>query len=160
MSTEACQPAIEQIEKTGGENKPDRGVKKIASRIRIRPLKKRALKNFQGRGKAAEQISRRHRFVLLRTLGTTRVETKPRPMLPVNNAAIDRCAIGVHVKDRQEDSDPARSLLQNFVFIKLNNIRDRSVGRGHDKIWVCRRGAIRIAKKSERAKNQQQKKQR
>jgi hypothetical protein len=60
MSTETCEPAIEQIEKTGGENKPDRGVKKIAGRIRIRPLQKRALKNFQGRGKAAEQISRRH----------------------------------------------------------------------------------------------------
>jgi hypothetical protein len=39
MSTEACEPTIEQVEKTSSENEPDSGVKEIARGVRIGTLK-------------------------------------------------------------------------------------------------------------------------
>ena len=55
-------------------------------------------------------------------------------MLQVNDAAIDRRAIGVDVEDRQEDSDTARLCFQNLVFVQLSDVHDSSVGRGHNEI--------------------------
>src|SRR4030095_7989313 len=39
MSTEACEPTIEEIKKTSSENEPDGGVKEIARGVRIGTLK-------------------------------------------------------------------------------------------------------------------------
>src|ERR1051325_11753753 len=44
----------------------------------------------------------RHRFVFLRTIGTSRVEKKPGAMLPVNDAAINHRPIRLHSEERAE----------------------------------------------------------
>jgi hypothetical protein len=57
-------------------------------------------------------------------------------MSPVNDAAIDRRAIGMDIEDRQEDSNTARFCFQNFAFIQLNDVRDSSIGRRYDEIRI------------------------
>ena len=47
MAAEPRQPTIEEIKKTGAENKPDGGVKEISRCVGIGRLKQRSLKYFQ-----------------------------------------------------------------------------------------------------------------
>src|SRR5437762_5620541 len=70
MSSQTGDPAIQQVENAGPENKPDSGVKEIARGIRIRRLQQRALDNLQRARKSAKQITRRHQIRQEINLGT------------------------------------------------------------------------------------------
>jgi hypothetical protein len=80
-------------------------------------------------------------------------------MLAVNHPTIDWRAIGVDIKDRQENSDTARFCFENLVLIQLGDVGDRSVGSSHDHERVWRYPTIWVTEKRNRAKKQHHKKQ-
>jgi hypothetical protein len=78
-------------------------------------------------------------------------------MLTINDASIDRCAIRVHVEDRQKNSDTARFVFQHFLFIQLYDVHDRTIGSGDDYVWIYGRCAFGITEKRDSAQTEQHK---
>src|SRR5439155_10170326 len=92
--------------------------------------------------------SPRHRFVLLGTVQTARIETKSFLVLSVSDLAVDRRAIRVDVEDRQENSDAPRPCFENVVFIPFDYVHHSAIGSSHDYIRIQRHPALRLAEKS------------
>src|SRR5690242_18395466 len=78
-------------------------------------------------------------------------------MLTVNDAAVDRRTIGMHVKDRQKNSDAAGFVLQHFVFIQLDHVHHSTISSGDDYVWIYGRCAFGITEKRDSAQTEQHK---
>ena len=63
-------------------------------------------------------------------------------MLAINDPAVDRSAVGVHVENRKKNSDPTHCRVQNFGFFHFDNVGNGSIGRGHHRLRIRRRGAV------------------
>ena len=75
-------------------------------------------------------------------------------MLPIDYAATNRCAVRVDIKDRQENSHALRLCFQNLVFVDVDDVRNFSIGCGHNEILIGWHIAIGIAEKRESENNQ------
>src|ERR1700719_3210871 len=75
-------------------------------------------------------------------------------MLAENDAAINRSAIRVHVEDRQEDADAASSRSQNVAFFDFDDVGNRPVRGGDDRVWIRWNAAFGIPEKIQRVSNQ------
>jgi hypothetical protein len=64
------------------------------------------------------------------------------------------------VEDRQEDSDATQFCFQNLGFFDLGDIHHGSVSGCDDRVRICGRRAIWIAKEENGVANQHEKKQR
>src|SRR5262245_3232657 len=68
-------------------------------------------------------------------------------MLTINNAAIDRRTIRMHVEDRQENSDAACFVFQYFVFIQLHDVHHGAIRSCDDYVWIHGRCTVGITEK-------------
>src|SRR5262249_1379597 len=94
----------------------------------------------------------------LGTIRPARVQKEPRPVLTVNDAAVDRRTIGMHVKDRQKNSDAAGLALQHFVFINLYYVHHRAIPTTDHYISIRGRPSFGITEERDRTQKEQHKK--
>ena len=87
------------------------------------------------------------------------VEAKAFVSFSINNFALDRRAIGVHVEDREKYSDPLLPRVEHFGLFDLYNVGDCAVGRGDDSIRIIGRNARRVSEEPERVSNEQKNRQ-
>src|SRR5437762_10580043 len=95
--------------------------------------------------------------MFLGTIRPARVEKKPRTVLPVNDAAVDRRTIGMDVEDRQKNSYAARFVFHHFLFIQLYDVHHCAIRSGDDYVWICGRCAFGISEKCDSAQTEQHK---
>ena len=81
-------------------------------------------------------------------------------MLPKGNATGNRRAIGMHIKNGQENADAFTPRFQKFFFVDFLNIGNGAICGRDDGKLISGIGAIWIAKKSDGVENQRDKKKR
>jgi hypothetical protein len=79
-------------------------------------------------------------------------------VLTINDAAVDRRTIGMHVEDRQKNSDTARFVFQHFVFVQFHNVHHGAIRSSDDYFRIYRRCAVGITEKRDSAQKEQHKK--
>ena len=102
-----------------------------------------------------------HRAILGRAIGVARVEAKAGVRFLVNDFAIDRRAIGVHIEDGKKYSHALLAGLQDFGLVDFDDVRDGAISGGHNRVRISRRNARRIAEEpkdvNRQEKNEQKK---
>src|ERR1700674_182330 len=101
----------------------------------------------------------RHRPVLCGAIGVARVEAEARVRFSINDFAIDRRAIGVHVEHGEKYSHSFLARVENFGLFDFYDVRDGAVGGGEHRIRIIWRNARRIPEEPERVNGEQENRQ-
>ena len=83
-----------------------------------------------------------------------RIQAKAFVRFSINDFAIHRRAIGVHIEDREKYSNSLLPRVEHLRLFDLDNVGDRAVGRGHDSIRIIGRNARWVSEEPERVNRQ------